>query len=392
MTVDPFDEFVALNARAVGSDRDPYGGYAWARREQPVEVLGNGHGMVVYRHADARAILRDPETFSSRAYAGGIEEVLGPSFLSMDGTEHQHHRALVAGAFRRAALERWRTEVIEPSVDELLDAVADHDDVELVRALTLPFPVKVIAAILGVPLDDHLRFARLSVAMLGMVNAFDEGLKASAELRDYFAQILAERRAHPRDDVISDLARAEVGGHRLDDEHIFGFLRLLLPAGMETTYRLLGSTLWALVADPHAQERLRKDRSLIPRAIEEALRWETPVQYIDRKATRETVIGGARVAEGTQVSLALGSANRDESVYDDPDRFDIDRDGPPHLAFADGPHRCLGEHLARLEVTVALDRVLDRFQDMRFTGEPPAIRGLHFRSPESLPVTWTRRG
>jgi cytochrome P450 len=386
MAVDPFDEFVALNARAVGNDRDPYTGYVWARREHPVEQIGLSD-FVVYRHEDVRTVLRDADTFSSRAYEGAIETVLGPSFLSMDGTEHLQHRALVAGAFRRTALERWRTEVIERNVGELLDALATSGDAELVRSLTLPLPVNVITAILGVPVDDHLRFARLSIQMLGMVNAFEEGLKASAELRDYFAVILAQRRADPRDDVISDLARAEVDGHRLDDEHIFGFLRLLLPAGMETSYRLLGSLLYALIADAHAQERIRKDRSLIPRAIEEALRWETPVQYIDRKTTRAVSLGGVDLPEGAQLSLALGSANRDEAVYDEPDRFDIDRDGPPHLAFADGPHRCLGEHLARLEITVAIDALLDRFDDIRFAGDPPAIRGIHFRSPESLPVS-----
>ena len=378
-----FDELAALTMRAIGDETDPYTGYAWSRREQPVELIGPNR-YTLYRYQDVRAVLKDPETFSSKAYEEGIALVMGPTFLAMDGTEHIHHRGLVAGAFRRTALDRWRSEVMEPTVQRLIDALEPKD--ELVRALTLPLPVQVIAAILGVPVDDHVRFATLSITLIGMAADFDEGMAASRELRDYFSRIVEQRRREPRDDVISDLVRAEI-----DDEHMYGFLRLLLPAGMETTYRLLGNLLAALLSDRETWERVRDDRSLIDRAIEEALRWEAPVQYIDRLTTRAVSLGGTDLEAGTVVALALGSANRDETVFDDPDRFDIDRfdpdrAGPAHLAFADGPHRCLGEHLARAEVTVALNALLDRVPELRLV-EPPVIRGHAFRSPERLDVT-----
>lgn len=373
-----FDDLAALTMRAIGDQTDPYTGYARSRREQPVEPAGRDR-VTLYRYADVRAVLKDPETFSSKAYEEGIALVMGPTFLAMDGAEHVHHRSLVAGAFRRAALERWRAEVMEPTVERLIDALAPTD--ELVRSFTLPLPVAVIAAILGVPVDDHLRFARLSITLIGIMDDVEAGMAASRELRDYFATIIDLRRRDPRDDVISDLVRAD-----LDDEHLYGFLRLLLPAGMETTYRLLGNLLAALLSDRDAWERLRADRTLIDRAIDETLRWEAPVQYIDRLTTRSVTIAGTDLDAGTTVALALGSANRDETIYDQPDRFDLDRHGPPHLAFAEGPHRCLGEHLARAEVTVALNALLDRVPDMRLV-EPPVIRGHAFRSPERLAVS-----
>ncbi len=384
MSTDPFDELVALTMAAVGDETDPYTGYAWSRREQPIEPVGD-NGVTLYRYQDARAVLRDPETFSSKAYEEGIALVMGPTFLAMDGHEHITHRGLVAGAFRRQALERWRTELIEPTVGELIDAFDGDASTELVRRLTLPLPIKAIAAILGIPVDDHLRFARLSIQLIGMAADFPQGMAASTELGEYFSDVIAQRRARPRDDVISDLVGAD-----LDTEHILGFLRLLLPAGMETTYRLLGNVLYALLVEPARWERVRSDRGLIPRAIEEALRWESPVQYVDRRATRATSLGGVAVPAGTQVALALGSANRDESVFAEPDVFNLDRDGPPHLAFAEGPHRCLGEHLARLEVTVALEALMDRVPALRLDpdGGDARPRGFAFRSPPRLPVVF----
>ncbi|MGH2830525.1 MAG: cytochrome P450, partial [Actinomycetota bacterium] len=170
-------------------------------------------------------------------------------------------------------------------------------------------------------------------------------------------------------------------------------LNLLMPAGAETTYRLLGSLLYALLSDPLLIERVRGDRSLIAPAIEETLRWEAPVQFVARRPTKDVSIGGVSIAAGTALTCVLGSANRDETVYEDPNRFDMERfstggKARPHLAFADGPHRCLGEHLARMETTVAVNALLDRMPNLRM--EPgdadPHVHGLAFRSPTCLPV------
>lgn len=394
---DPFDDIDLQAHGAQGEVRDPYPEYAERRRTSPVVYLDeweNGEGSWhVYRYDDVEHILRNqPEIFSSEAYAGSIETIFGPSFIGMDGHEHVVHRGLVASSFRRRALERWETTLIAPTARELIDRFAPRGRADLVRELTFPYPVKIFSRILGIPEPDTARFARLSIEMLGMVTNPERGLAASAALREYFAELLDERRRRPRDDLISMLASAEVEGHRLPDEHIFGFLRLLLPAGAETTYRLLGNVLFGLLTNEDQLKEVRGNRALLQGAIEEALRWEAPVQFIGRMARRDVELGGVRLEAGANLLCILGAANRDDTKYQDPDRFDLHRRGPAHLAFAEGPHRCLGEHLARLEVTVAMNALLDRLPDMRSDpapGDDPHVRGTAFRSPTTLPVSFS---
>jgi cytochrome P450 len=202
---------------------------------------------------------------------------------------------------------------------------------------------------------------------------------------------VADRRADPKDDVISKLVTAEVDGQRLDDEHVYGFLRLLLPAGAETTYRLLGNLLFGLLTNPSQLEEVVADRSLLAPAIEETLRWEAPVQVVAREPTTDVEVAGYALPAGTQMTLCLGSANRDETVFEDPDRFDIHRaNAREHLAFAEGPHRCLGEHLARAETLAAMNALLDRLTALELDpgDADPHVHGMAFRSPTALPVTF----
>jgi len=196
------------------------------------------------------------------------------------------------------------------------------------------------------------------------------------------------RRRSPRDDLVSDLAHCELDGERLADEEIFSFLRLLLPAGVETTFRASGNLLFALLTHPDQLDAVRRDRSLIHQAIEELLRWDPPLLLVSRVATRDTEIGGVAIPAGASVTPMLGSANRDERRYDNPDRYDVFRDPKQHISFGHGPHMCLGMHLARMEMRVVLDAVLDRLPDVRLdpAGDDPHIRGQVFRSPTSLPV------
>jgi cytochrome P450 len=203
--------------------------------------------------------------------------------------------------------------------------------------------------------------------------------------------VIEHRRADPGEDMISSLATAEVDGERLDDEIIHGFLRLLVPAGAGTTYRLLGSLLFGLLTHIEQIDEVIADRSVVPRAIEEALRWESPVQFAMREAIDATELDGVAIPKGATVTVALGSANHDDDRYDDPERFDVHRNGGPHLAFGDGPHRCLGEHLARVEARAALNALLDRLRDVRLDpGEDdPHIVGYAFRSPTAVPVRFT---
>jgi cytochrome P450 len=272
---------------------------------------------------------------------------------------------------------------------ELIDAFADRGHAELVREFNFPFPTQVISGILGLPREDYRQFQRWSTAILGFFTKLDEAVRASQEVKDYMAVILAERRQEPRDDLISELAHAELDGERLSDEEIFSFLRLLLPAGVETTYRATGNMLFSLLSNPEQLAAVRADRGLVPQTIEESLRLETPLLNITRLATRDTEISGVPIPAGSTVMLMLAAANRDETRYGEPDQFDIHREGPkPHISFGHGPHACLGTHLARLEMRVALNQLLDRLPDLRLdpAGDDPHIRGQVFRSPTSLPV------
>jgi len=380
--------------------RDPYPDFARKRRETPVwkgsllsqammpEGIPVAESWTVFRYEDCSRILRDARTFTSTGYDSTIGMVMGHTILGMDDPEHRIHRNLVARAFQERVLARWAPELIGPVCHELVDRFASRGRAELVRELTLEFPVRVISRILGLPEKDFAQFQRWSVELIGLATDIDAGLAASAHLRRYFAEVVAERRAHPRDDVISDLVQADIDGARLEDEAIYAFLRLLLPAGAETTYRSSGNLLFLLLTHPDQLEAVRADRSLVPQAIEEGLRREPPLLTINRTTTTAVEIAGTTIPANSSVTTCLGSANHDESRWGDPERFDIFRPRLPHLAFAHGPHMCLGMHLARMEMRVVLEAVLDRLANVRLDPEAPHphIRGVIFRSPDQLPV------
>jgi len=395
---DPYEAFGDL----AGDVRDPWPDLAAARRRAPVQKTSifalEGveappdlpDEYTVYSYDLVSQVLRDNHTFSSEVYAAMMGPVMGHTILEMDEPEHRHHRSLVAEAFRQKTLARWESELVSPVVDELIDAFVGRGNgrAELVREFTFPFPVQVIARILGLPRSDYPRFQRWSLELISVGTDWDRGIAASEKLRDYFKEIVDRRRAEPADDLISDLAHAEIDGHTLSDEEIFAFLRLLLPAGVETTYRSSGNLLFGLLTHPDQLAAVRADRALLPQAIEEGLRWEPPLHGIARVATVDTELGGVAIKAGAVLSVAIGAANRDETRYPEPDRFDIFRDPQQHIAFGFGPHMCLGMHLARMETRVAVDALIERLPDLRLDpeGDDPHIRGQIFRSPTALPV------
>lgn len=402
-SVDAFERFDAANG--AGAVRDPYPKLGELRGACPVHrgrihrefglpdvqeavMPANGEYFSALGYDAAAAVLLDGETFSSSGYANSIGLVMGHSILEMDDPEHRRYRALIEQAFRLRTMERWEREIVAPVVHALVDRFAERGHADLVRELAFPFPIEVIAGMLGLPADDLPRFHRWAVELISIAVDIPGGLAASEKLRDYFASILAERRREPREDVISLLAGAELDGQRLTDEEIFAFLRLLLPAGAETTYRSSSNLLYGLLRHPGQLEALRRDRSLMRQAIEEGLRWEPPLTGIARLAMRDAEICGVAIPAGAVVSVGLGAANRDANRWPDADRFDIFRAPRPHLAFALGPHTCLGMHLARMETRVALDAVLDRLPNLRL--DPAAgdvhVTGFAFRAPRSLPV------
>jgi cytochrome P450 len=378
-----------------GDVRDPYPEFVEKRRHSPVErivnVYGGADSYQVYRHPDVQRVLLDNETFSSSVLGELMGVIMGQKLiLSMDEPEHRRHRALVSTAFRNKTLAKWEETLVRAVVDELIDGFEDQGRADLVREFTFMFPVQVIARILGLPQEDQYQFQMWSLAIIGAGANFDRGLIASEELKRYLSGILEERRAKPEDDLISDLARAELDGEHLDDEEIYSFVRLLLPAGAETTYRSSGNLLFGLLTNPDQLDAVRRDRSLLPQAIEEALRWEPPLLITGRVATRDVTLADVTIPAGAPVTPVMGSANRDESVFTDPDAFDVFRSPKPHIAFGFGPHMCLGMHLARMETRVALNRLLDRLPDLRLdpAGDDPHIHGAIFRSPTSLPVLY----
>jgi cytochrome P450 len=401
---DRFDPF-ELQDTVSGNIRDPYPRMHELRRQSPVHVgpvdLGDGATpadpdrpppVTVFGFDEVVQVLRDNETFSSTVYEGVMGAVMGRTILQMDEPDHRVHRALVSPTFRSKVLQRWEEDLVQCVVNELIDGFADQGHVDLVQELTFNFPVQVIARILGLPRSDFPVFQRWAIAITSVAANWERGMAASEALRDYFAGILEERRQQPADDLISELVVAEVDGRQLTDEEIYSFLRLLLPAGVETTYRASGNMLYGLLTHPDQLERVRQDRSLLPDAFEETIRWEPPVTVILRRATRPTEIGAVAVEEGADVALLLGSANRDERKYEHPDQFDVFRASRQSVGFGFGVHVCLGMHLARMETRVAVNTLFDRLPDLRLApapGQDLHIKGMAFRSPIALPVAFT---
>ena len=387
-----FDDAVA------GDSRDPYPELAAARKANPVQRLDMSNMphdeakpvFFVYRYDDILEVLRDGETYSSGQI---IELIMGDVMgrhimLGMDDPEHRRYRALVSTAFGPKAIARWEAQLIDPIASDLIDRFDGRGHAELVREFTFPYPTQVIAGMLGLPRADYQRFQRWSIAILSVFTKREAAIAASEQVKEYLARILDDRRREPRDDLISDLAQAELDGERLSDEEIYSFLRLLLPAGVETTYRSTGNLLFSLLSRPDQLDAVRADRSLIPQAIEETVRYEAPLLNITRIATRDTVLGGVPIPAGSTLMTMLAAANRDESRWNDPDHYDIFRAVRPSVAWGQGPHICLGMHLARVEMRVALNLLLDRLPGLRLDpdGDDPHIRGQVFRSPTSLPV------
>lgn len=343
---------------------------------------------VVTRYEEAERVLRDAATFSSAIHRETSGRFKGETIVDLDGEEHRRYRALVSHAFRPAALARWRTAAIEPILRELLDAVAPRGRAELVAEVTSRFPVQVICAMIGIPRADHAQFLVWAERInLGPLDP-EAGHAAARALTEYLRPIVEARREQPTGDLLSELVHARVEGQQLSEERLFGFLRLLIPAGAETTYRAMGSCLLALLREPGLCARVASQPALLPRAIEEALRWETPVAMVARVATRDVEIGGQTIPAGAAVTVLISSANRDERRTPGPDEFQLERPARPSLAFGMGPHRCLGINLALLELEAGIGSLLERLPELRLDpGEPPPqVVGYAFRGPDRLPV------
>lgn len=371
--------------------RHPHPTYAALRRNDPVACNTDAGMWTVARHADVMAVSRDPETFCSGRGVlpvdRGREVAVVDSILFMDPPEHVRHRKLVSAAFTPKRVADFEP-VVRSIAARLLDELAPGDEIEFVDAVAAPLPMLVIAEMLGVSPGDREKFRTWSDAMVAAATEYtDDSLVKAAELYSYFADVLDHRRRTPRDDLISVLAHATVDGELLSTGELLGFCMTLLVAGNETTRNLIAGGVHAFIEHPQQWERLLAETALIPSAVEELLRWVTPVMSFARTATRATEIGGVPVREGDFVLMLYASANRDESAFGTTAAaLDIARSPNPHLAFGFGEHFCLGAALARLEARVFLEELLARFSRLRSAGDPQRLPSVLMNGLVSLPV------
>jgi cytochrome P450 len=398
---DPFEAFD--KAQGAGSVDDPYPVFDRLLRQAAVHeggvgrhfedattieemMAGERRTFTAFSYEAVQRVLREHETFSSSGYADSMGLVMGHTILEMDEPEHHEYRGLIQQAFTKREMDRWEHEIVGPIVHGLIDEFAARGNADLVKELTFTFPNQVIATAMGLAEADRPQFYRWAVEITNMASEPARGFAASQALGDYFGALARERRVTPGDDLISLLVEASLDGHTLTDDEVIAFLRLLLPAGSETTYRSSSNLLVGLLTNPEQLAALARDRTLMTRAIEEGLRWEPPLTGIGRTAAHDVELCGVAIPAGSPVGVCLGAANHDPSVFERPHDFDLLRGEQNHLAFASGPHMCIGMHLARMETRVLLDAVLDRLPALRAApeAEPPKITGLTFRSPRNL--------
>ncbi len=356
---------------------------------------------ILTRHRDVQAVLKDARFSVDRRRAAIVEQfkdrlpiaaALGEegglrSMLLMDPPDHTRVRGLVSKAFtpRRVAELRPRIEAI---VTTLLDSADGTGSFDLIDQIAAPLPAIVIAELLGVPAEDHRQFKEWSSALvsaIGSANPLDgraQFERALGQLLDYLRGIIAERRKAPQDDLISAMLEAQEERDALSDAELLATSNLLLIAGHETTTNLIGNGTLALLRNPEQFARLQRDRSLMRSAIDELLRYDSPVQATARVALEPVALDGATLPTGAMVMTGIGAANRDPDVFDDPDRLDLGRTNNHHLSFGFGAHFCLGAPLARLEAEIAFDALLDRYPKLELASETltyrpsPVLRGL----------------
>jgi cytochrome P450 len=384
--------------------RDPYPLFAKKRRESGVfegsvmdwsktpESMMPQHLYAAVSFDAVNRIFRDSRVFNSHIYDSTIGLFMGPTILAMEGKKHWEHRNLVSAAFKSKSLLRWEPEIVRPVVDALIDEFIASGAADLANDFTLEFPTRVISKLLGLPTEDLPWFRKRAVELISYTASYKRAFEASVALKDYFLQQIEQRRSNPTGDIIGDLVTAEIDGDKLSDEAIYSFLRLLLPAGLETTYRSSGNLIYLLLTHPDQFQAVQADHELIPTAIEEGLRFETPLTTVQRYAMENTEVHGIELPVGAVIDVCIGSANRDERRWERSEEFDIFRKRLPHISFAAGEHTCLGLHLARMETRVALECLLTRLTDITLiTDDNPHIWGQPFRSPTAIPVTFAPR-
>jgi cytochrome P450 len=365
---------------------NPYPDYQRWRDEHPIWWSdGDMKGWILSRYDDVRAVLKDAQTFSSQSMGEGKQQAMALPLLTDDPPRHTQLRAIVNKAFTGRALKQMESELAGLTA-ELLDAMHGKISVDISAEFTSPLPVSVIARMMGIPPERKDDFKRWSDALTGTSEAtnLEERMPHITEMTGYFQSLIPERRENPGDDLISRIVLAEVDGQSLNDQEIVGFSILLLIAGNETTTNLLSNLLNHLADQPHTWTELREKPDKIEDAIEEILRYDGPVHWVSRKATRDAEFHGQTIEAGEAVYVFMGSANRDPRHYENADQFRLDRGRSDHHSFGHGTHFCLGAPLARMEARYATEGLLKRYRSIRHTKDgdnerthSTMLRGFH---------------
>jgi cytochrome P450 len=370
--------------------RNPYPMYQDMRATSPAFAAPNSSSWMLFDYQSVKRALTDHETFSSR---------IGPAewIVFMDPPRHSKLRALISLAFTPRSVTNLEPRIHELS-RQLLDKVIGKGEMDLMQDFAMPLPMMVIAEMLGVPVADLPRFQHWNDVLLNMsytipgggaaAAAYNEFVKATAEMNDYLGGLLDARRSAPTDDLLTRLLQAEVEGERLAQHEILCFFQLLLLAGSETTTNLIGNAILCFIENPDQLAQVRAAPGLLPSAIEEVLRYRSPLQWMIRLTRREVAFHGQIIPVGKVVLVMMGSANRDPAEFRDVDRFDVTRNPNPHVAFGHGMHFCLGAPLARLESKVALAEFLSRIKDFQLLSKEPwePRKALHVHGPARLGI------
>jgi cytochrome P450 len=392
-------------------DAVPYQMFALLRREDPVhwqeEVDGPGFWCVT-RHADINLVHRDWETFSSEVGGTSLQD-LAPdeiearkSMLDMDPPRHNQLRAIINKGFTPRAVHAY-----ELKIRELFDTILDHAlemrELDFVEHVASELPMRVFAEMLGAPQEDRRYIVEMGDRLLGVSDpeyADPDELErhrhlpfsspVALEMFEYGRKLAADRRVSPRDDIMTKLVQAEIDGEPLTQRELDVYFILLATAGNETTRHTISSALLAFMENPDQIQRLKDQPELLPKAADEMLRWASPVHHFRRTATRDVELGGKLIRRGDKVATWFTSGNRDEAVFDQPDRFDVGRDPNPHLTFGPGGvHFCLGAHLARLEVRIVYEELVPRLHRFSLDGPVERLRSNFFNGIKRLPVRVT---